>query len=284
MSITALSGSGQSTASGSNYSNPLRAKVLAANSQPLQGLDVTFAAPASAPSVTFAGGGKVAHALTDATGVATSPMMTADATVGSFQVTATAGGGVIATPANFDLTTRSVTPGSITVSNGAVGKYLQSTITVTLSAPAGPAGVPVTLTSSDPSKLLLDGTGNGIVTAPVPSGETQLTIAVYALAGTGSATVTAKAPGYTDGHGVITLGLSGFVLAGPNGVGVSFQTFNHVATKLTVFPPSLILMGAFVEQQALGKPPSPVSVTITSTGAGSVTPSSGFPPAIANRT
>ena len=177
VSITALSGSGQSTAGGSNYSNPLRAKVLAANSQPLQGLDVTFAAPASAPSVTFAGGGNVAHALTDATGVATSPMMTADATAGSFQVTATAGGGVIATPANFNLTTHGVTPLSITVSNGAVGKYLQSTITVTLSAPAGPAGVPVTLTSSNPSKLLLDGTGNGIVTAPVPSGETQLTIA-----------------------------------------------------------------------------------------------------------
>jgi adhesin/invasin len=98
VSITALSGGGQTATVGSAYAAPLKALVEDTFMNPVQGASVTFAAPGSGASITFGGSVTV---TTDANGEATSSAMTANGQAGSFQVTASTMGA--ATPATFSL-------------------------------------------------------------------------------------------------------------------------------------------------------------------------------------
>jgi hypothetical protein len=99
VSIAATSGTPQNAVVGAAFSAPLVATVTTGGA-PTSGVTVTFTAPASGPSGTFAGG--VNTATTNASGVATSTTFTANSTIGAYAVTA-AGGGA-STPANFSLT------------------------------------------------------------------------------------------------------------------------------------------------------------------------------------
>ncbi len=96
--ISVNGGDGQSATVGLAYS-ALTALVVDAYQNPLPGLAVTFTAPASGASVTFAGATTV---NTDANGIATAPAMTANTQSGAFQVSATVQGA--ASPALFNLT------------------------------------------------------------------------------------------------------------------------------------------------------------------------------------
>ena len=87
--ISAISGSGQTTAVNTTFSAPLVAQVLN-GSTGVSGITVTFTAPASGASGTFAN--DVNTAVTDSTGTATSAAFTANATGGPYTVTATAPG------------------------------------------------------------------------------------------------------------------------------------------------------------------------------------------------
>jgi hypothetical protein len=78
--ITAISGTPQSAAINSPFAAPLVAKVMDLQNNPVDGVVVTFMAPPSGPSGTFAGG--VNTATTNADGVATSPIFTTNATLG----------------------------------------------------------------------------------------------------------------------------------------------------------------------------------------------------------
>jgi len=97
-SIAALSGSGQRAFVGAAFSARLLATVTAGRS-PMSGVVVTFTAPSSGASGRFAGG--VNTAMTDDRGVAASPVFTANATIGSYAVTAAVSGA--STPASFNL-------------------------------------------------------------------------------------------------------------------------------------------------------------------------------------
>jgi hypothetical protein len=122
-----------------------------------------------------------------------------------------------------------------------IGSNLQTAATVALSEPAPEGGMKLTLTSADPSRLLLSRT-------PDLAGAPVLTINVreklrespefwlHALAGNGEVTYTASAPGYSDGKGVVTLTPSGIVITGPLGKSVPRFTTTPRAwpTKLTL--------------------------------------------------
>jgi hypothetical protein len=82
---------------------PLTATVTDAGGNPLGGVSVTFAAPATGASGTFFGSATV---TTNAQGVAAAPPFTANAVTGGYSVTATAG----SLQAAFDLTNVSTTP------------------------------------------------------------------------------------------------------------------------------------------------------------------------------
>ena len=91
MSVTAAAGTPQSAQMNTAYATPLAAVVRDSSGNPLPGTLVTFTAPASGASGTFAGGGQSAQATTGASGVATAPTFTANAIAGAFSVIARAG-------------------------------------------------------------------------------------------------------------------------------------------------------------------------------------------------
>ena len=103
-SVTVLAGSGQSAPVLTPFADTLKARVTDAFGNVVPAVAVTFAAPASGPSATFGGAATV---NTGSDGIATSPILTANATAGAFNVTATAAG---ASSAAFSLTNLAPVP------------------------------------------------------------------------------------------------------------------------------------------------------------------------------
>ncbi len=123
-SVTATAGTPQSTTINAPFATALKATVRNASSTPMPGVQVTFTAPASGPSGSFGGASSVS-AMTDSSGVATAPTLTANSTAGSHAVTATTAG--VATPATFSLTNTAASgggsgslAGAVTMSTAAV--------------------------------------------------------------------------------------------------------------------------------------------------------------------
>jgi hypothetical protein len=98
-SIAETSGSAQSSPTNLPFAAPLVATVTE-GATPMGGVVVTFTAPTTGASGTFAGG--VNTATTNASGVATSAVFTPNSTTGAYTVTAATPG--TATPANFSMT------------------------------------------------------------------------------------------------------------------------------------------------------------------------------------
>jgi hypothetical protein len=103
--VTAPNGTPQSTATNTAFPVRLVAWVRDASTNPVPGVVVTFATPASGPSATF-GGSTTATVVTDPSGLASAPELTANSQVGTYVVTASVPG--VPTPASFNLTN---TPG-----------------------------------------------------------------------------------------------------------------------------------------------------------------------------
>jgi trimeric autotransporter adhesin len=129
---------------------------------------------------------------------------------GTTTVTATSAQTLEATAATQTVT---IDAPSITLNvNGArVGSGLvYGTYSVTLEAPAGPGGVPVTLTSSTGSVLQLSATqaaaGQGSIVVTVPQNQSSATFWIQGVEGaTGTVTVTATAAGHTNGTASVSV-------------------------------------------------------------------------------
>ncbi|MDQ6704417.1 MAG: PKD domain-containing protein, partial [Acidobacteriota bacterium] len=222
-SIMVTSGASQSATAGTSFAAPLAATVT--GTQCGNSVIVTFAAPGSGASGTFAGGGTTATVPTNGSGVATSPVFTANSIPGGYSVTASAPG---SNQASFPLTnTPMAGSGGITVSSASVGQNLQTAVTLTLAQPAGPGGVQVNVASGDPSRLLVAGravdVGQGSLPKPaaIDPGATTTIIFVQGLGSGGTVSITASGSDGSSGTGIISLNPSGFVLFGPSGAGVS---------------------------------------------------------------
>ena len=113
--ITATSGTPQSAIVNTAFAAPLVATVTTGGS-PTSGVVVTFTAPTTGASGTFAGGGGTATATTNASGIATSPVFTANGMSGAYTVTAMATG--VPSPANFSLTNTAAPIETITSTSG----------------------------------------------------------------------------------------------------------------------------------------------------------------------
>ena len=98
--IAATGGTPQSTVIRTAFAQPLQATVKDAGGNLVPGVVVTFKAPTSGASGTFAG--NVRTATTNASGVATSVTFTANSTAGSYTVTGSVQG--VSATANFSLT------------------------------------------------------------------------------------------------------------------------------------------------------------------------------------
>ena len=109
--IATYSGSPQSATVGTAFGSALQARVTDASANPVSGVTVTFTAPGSGASATF-GGSSSATAVTNASGIATSPIPTANSTAGSYSVSASVSG---LTPATFALTNTPASTGGTTI-------------------------------------------------------------------------------------------------------------------------------------------------------------------------
>ncbi len=174
--ITATSGGNQSAKTKSAFSLALVATVKDANNNVVSGASVTFSAPTSGASGTFAEGGATVTVTTNTSGVATSPVFTANATAGSYNVTAKVTG--VTSSASFALTNTAGPPGNITATSGG-----GQSITV-----GGAFAKPLVATVKDANGNLVSG-ANVIFTAPASGAS-----AIFAGAGT-TATVQTNASG-----------------------------------------------------------------------------------------
>ena len=189
-SVTAISGTPQTTPAGSSFGAALKAQVLDTSSNPIAGVTVTFTTPASGASATF-GGLTSTTATTDASGMATSPVPLANATPGTYNVTASAS----SFNASFSLTNTPLTPASIaavggtpqtTVINTPFGAALQAKVlsassipvpgvTVTFSAPA--SGASAAFGGNASTTAVTDAAGIATSSVPVANG----TLGSYAV-------------------------------------------------------------------------------------------------------
>ena len=97
------SGNNQATTVGTAFGAVLEAKLVDGTGAPVQGETITFEAPASGASGTFAdGGGLTDDAVTDADGIAASSVLTANGTAGFWALEATSAVAGVA-PVSFSL-------------------------------------------------------------------------------------------------------------------------------------------------------------------------------------
>jgi len=122
--ISVSQGSGQSTQILTTFGTVLQAIVRDAANNPVSNVDVTFTAPSSGASATFAGGLTTYTVATNASGVAIATALTANSTTGIFNIAATFSGGP---SINFAMTN---TPGAATTMVVNAGDGQSATITL----------------------------------------------------------------------------------------------------------------------------------------------------------
>ncbi|MBY0504305.1 MAG: PKD domain-containing protein [Bryobacteraceae bacterium] len=281
-SVVVSSGSGQSANTGTTFPSALVALVRDAQLNPVAGVTVTFAVPGSGASATLSS----LTAITNGAGLASSPQPVANATAGSYSVTASVNG--VATPASFALTNVAVVvpppsggPNSLVLAPVTVGRNLQTQMTLTLPQAAGPGGQRVTVTSNNSLQVLVSGRvgdpGSNQITFNVGEGLTSSTFFVHGLAASGTPTVTATVSGganFDPGTGTVTLAPSGFVLTSPNSPNSqAFSLGQGSSATLTVTAARLNSSLNFVEaQQVRGGQSVQVTLTNSTPATGSVSP------------
>jgi hypothetical protein len=171
--IMATSGSGQTSTVSTPFAEAFTVNVVNTSGQPVSGALVTFTAPASGASGTFAGGLTSVVVATDASGTATAPAFTANGVTGSYNVIASTPGAAVS--ANFAITNQA----ALSVSNSVATSGGPS---ITTGSSGGSTTNDLALQailnewSSDASDTPLTSQGNGTVTAGASS------VVLYSLA------------------------------------------------------------------------------------------------------
>jgi hypothetical protein len=200
-SITATSGTPQSTTIDTAFAAPLVATVLDKGSNPVSGAVVTFTAPTTGASGTFANGTNTTMATTNASGAATSTTFSANGTAGTYTVTATVAG--VTTPADFSLTNTAGAPASITATSGtpqsaaintAFAAPLVATVLDKGSNPVSGVTVTFTAPTTGASGTFANGTNTTMATTNASGAATSTTFSANGTVG-GPYTVTAAVAG-----------------------------------------------------------------------------------------
>jgi hypothetical protein len=129
--ITVSAGGTQFAIVNTAFATALQATVTDSAGAVLPNVSVTFTAPGTGASGTFAGGGTTATVQTNATGIATAPVFTANGIAGSYTVTGTIAG--VTNPATFSLTNTALGALTITTSalpGGVIGTAYSASVSV----------------------------------------------------------------------------------------------------------------------------------------------------------
>jgi hypothetical protein len=161
--------------------------------------------------------------------------------------------------------------------NVTVGQNLETGARIILNQAVSNEGLTITLTSNDPTKVLLstghDSSGSRTINIRVPAGLSKSPeFFVQALDKTGTATYTAGAPGYESSTGTVTFAPSGIVIAASSRYGNPLMTVaGSRASKISVYSALLDSSRGFVEVQPVRHGLSVVvDITSSSTDAGTL--------------
>ncbi|HEX8435023.1 PKD domain-containing protein, partial [Archangium sp.] len=157
---------------------------------------------------------------------------------------------------------------ALSLSSAMVGKDLVTSSNGSLAAPAPAGNLLVTITSADPSKVLLatasGATGTSSITLQVGAGNSSIpTFYIYALDSSGTVQLTATAPGYANGTTPVTLRPSGFHISTGNFSTTALSADTGVTIGTAMLDPTTF---ANLGSQAL-RPGVSASVPITSSNA-----------------
>ena len=229
LSMTAIAGTPQNATIGSPYAVSLAVRVVDGNNAPAANVAVTFTVLAVGASGTFAGNATV---MTDAGGIATAPVLTANLVAGPFVATAAAG----MLTSTFSLTNVAAGVPSIT----AVAGTPQSTIMGTL--------FPAALQA-----LVRDGGGNPVAGATV----------TFVLPASGAS---GTFPGNVTTVNVST-GLNGIASAPAVTANSIAGGFIATATSNGVTVPASFSLANTYQAPTIGKVFSPGTIALSGTGA-----------------
>ncbi len=180
--VKATSGSGQSAKVGAQFALPLSVQVDDAYGDPVADETVDYTVvTTSGAGASFLGGGSSATAQTNQSGLATSPVLVAGTTVGSYTVTASVAG--VNTSATFTLKNISSGPYALTAGAGTsqateLGTDFAVPLAVTVSDQSGNAVSGAAVTFRAPASgasgafagsgaaVVVDTDANGVATAP----------------------------------------------------------------------------------------------------------------------
>ncbi len=284
--ISATAGSNQSAAIGTAFTTQLQATVADASGNPVNGVSVTFSAPTTGASGTFSGGSSTAKVATNASGVATAPVFTANTTQGGYSVTAAVNSSI---STSFSLTNRPGNPQNVLVYSGsgqtanagtAFANPLQATVTdaggnalrgisVTFTAPSGTSAGGTFAGGSNTATVTTD--SNGHATAPQftangTSGTYIVVARVQGVTSTANFQLT-NATGPCPSCGTITVGNAT--------VGQNLET----SITVTLNPPAPA-SGLYLSYSSSDPTKLLVGSSSTTAGTGSVVPSSSGNPNI----
>lgn len=138
----------------------------------------------------------------------------------------------------------------------AVGSNLQTRATVTLSEPAPPGGLEITLTSDDPAQLQFsatpEGGGTGSITVITKEGFRESPeYWVHGLGLEGTVTYSATGSGFSTGTGIVTLSPSAIIIKGPYRGPKFSTTARSMPSRLIVYSVRLDSSSKYLEQQAV---------------------------------
>jgi hypothetical protein len=229
-SVRATGGTPQSALINMQFASPFSVTVVDVNTNPVAGITVTFRAPATGPSGIFAGGQSTVTATTNAAGIATSPLFTANGTLGAYTVSALVSG--VPNPAVFNLTNTTVTMGPIMLPSGvSLAPNQSAPFPVTLGIPAPAGGVTIALASSDQSKITITPSVFIPAGATVPVSQAQINGITF-----GSVTINASAPGFASA--TQTAQVSGTVTISPSNLTISGAGTQNLTLTLSVPAPA----------------------------------------------
>jgi hypothetical protein len=173
-SITVTSGNNQSAPVKNVFTNPFVVTVKDASGNPVASASVTFTAPTSGASGTFAGGATTVSVQTNSSGVAAAPAFTANSSSGTYTVIATVTGA--AGQATFSLTNVPALTISINaLANGTAG--LAYTATLTIQNGTSPFNWSITV-GALPQGLTLNSQTGTISGLPTATGNFPFTVSV----------------------------------------------------------------------------------------------------------
>ena len=192
--IAATGGTPQSAVVTKAFTNPLVATVQDSSGNPVSGVLVTFNAPTSGASGTFACSGNTA--ITNSQGIATSQVFTANTVAGKYTVTATAN--TLTTNPGFALTNKPGPPASIAATGGTpqttiVNRAFATNLAATVKDAFGNAVPGATVTFDAPTSGPSGTFAGGVNTATTNAQGVATAAAFTANAIAGSYTVTATA-------------------------------------------------------------------------------------------